>query len=485
MPSASLKHKAVSATIWSGVETFARLGLQFVITMVLARLLTPADYGAVGIISVFIGLAGVFIDLGLFSALVQRKNVTDTDLSSFFYFNTVAALVISLLIGLAASWIAVFYKMPILKPLTWLLAANLFIGSFGTVQGLVLTKTIDFRRKCGISLIPAVIAGCVAILMAWQGYGVWSLCVQFLIASTLRVLSGWWVIDWRPQWVFSWISIRSLFKSSSFLFLAEVSNALFSRINTLVIGKFYSAADLGYYSRGDGLQMLPGSVLSGIVENVAFPVFSSEHENKALLRAGLKKSITILMMLSMPIMVGMMVTAKPLVRVLFGAQWLPCVPYVQILCLSGLFRPLLVLNGSVHKALGLFSLIFRVDVAKRILAVLLLAITCPIGIAAIAWSTVLISVLNFMIAGYYSGKFIQYGLMRQILDLMPCISGCLVMVAGVWALSWLPIHPPIVMLAVQIASGAAIYVTFCHVFKLEAFTDALAIVRSRLPFGRV
>jgi O-antigen/teichoic acid export membrane protein len=324
----------------------------------------------------------------------------------------------------------------------------------------------------------------VAILMAWKGYGVWSLAVQFLLSSALRVLSGWWVVDWRPLWVFSWLSIRSLFKSSSFLFLAEVSNALFSRINTLVIGKFYSAADLGYYSRADGVQTLPGGVLTGIIDNVAFPVFSSVNHDTAFLRAGLKKSITIVMMLSMPIMVGMMVTAKPLVQVLFGVQWLPCVPYIQILCLRGLFLPLLILNGSLHKSLGVFSLIFRVEIAKRILVLLLLAIACPFGVAAIAWSTVLISVLNFMVGGYYSGKFVQYGLMQQIVDLAPCIGGSLVMASGVWALSWLPIHPPIVMLAVQTASGAAIFVAFCHVFKLAAFTDAVAIVRSRLPFGR-
>ena len=483
MSSATLKHKAVSATLWSGVDAFARQGLRFCISLILARLLTPADYGTVGLLIVFTGLADVFVDSGFSSALIQRKEINDTDLSSVFYFNIFMALLMAAALYLAAPWIAAFYKMPVLRPLTWLLAANMVVGSFSNIQGMLLNKALNIRRLCIIGLISATGSGAVAILLAWKGYGVWSLGIQFLIASVLRVVLIWWHVSWRPRWVFSLKSIRALFKFSSFLLLSSLADTLFGRLNTLFIGKFYSASDLGQYSRADGLQQLPGDTLSGIISRVAFPLFSASHTDERLLRAGLKKAITLVMMLNLPIMVGMLVTASPLVRVLFGAQWLPCVPYVRILCLGGMLWPLHVLNLSVLKAQGHSNLFFRLEVIKKTLGILLLAAACPFGIAAIAWSTALGAIISFVINAYYSGRFLQYGTLRQTLDLLPCFTGALVMAACVWALSFLPIQTPIVMLAIQIGAGVIVYVLFCLIFELKAFAEAVAIAKSRLPFG--
>jgi teichuronic acid exporter len=214
---------------------------------------------------------------------------------------------------------------------------------------------------------------------------------------------------------------------------------------------------------------------------VAFPIFSTAHEDKALLRAGLNKAITLVMMLNLPIMLGMVVTAKPLVYVVFGSQWLPCVPYVQILCINGMLWPLHILNLSVLKAQGHFNLFFRIEVFKKSLGLLLLAAACPFGITVIAWSTVLGAIISFAINAHYSGRFIKYGLWRQTLDLLPYSIGALVMATCVWALSFLPIRTPVVMLCVQVSVGVIVYVLFCRIFRVEAFADAVAIAKSRLP----
>jgi O-antigen/teichoic acid export membrane protein len=346
---------------------------------------------------------------------------------------------------------------------------------------MLLTKALNIRRQCVLGLISTIGSGAVAILLAWKGYGVWSLGLQSLTASVLGVILVWGCVSWRPRLIFAWQSIRGLFKFSSFLLLSNLSNTFFSRINALVIGKFYSATDLGHYSRADGLRLLPGDLLSEVINRVAFPIFSAAHEDKALLRAGLKKSITLVMMLNVPIMLGMLVTARPLVYVLFGAQWLPCVPYVRILCIGGMLWPLHILNLSVLTAQGHSNLFFRLEIIKKTLGILFLAAACPFGIMAIAWSVALGGFISFAINAYYSGRFLQYGMLRQVFDLLPIFTGALVMAACAWALSFLPIRPQIVMLAVQAAAGVIVYVLFCLIFKVKAFADVIAIAKSRLP----
>lgn len=480
MPKRDLQHKAVSATVWSGIDTLSRQGLQFGITLVLARLLTPADFGTVGMLVVFIGLAGVFIDSGFSSALIQRQDITDTDLSSVFYFNIMMSFVMGAALVLTSSWIASFYKMPVLKPLTWLLAANTVIGSFGTIQGMLLTKALNFRRQCFISLTTMTISGGVAILLAWKGYGVWSLGIQTLTATVLSVFLLWTFSDWQPHLTFSPRSIHSLFKFSSFMLLSSLLDTLFSRMNTLLIGKFYSASDLGYYSRADGLRLLPGNLLSGIISRVSFPIFAVAKTDKVLLRSGLKKAITFVMMLNVPIMLGMLVTAESLIVVLFGKQWLPCVPYIQILCLSGILFPLHVLNLNVLMAQGHSNLFFRLEVIKKVTGVVLLGAACSFGIVAIAWSAVLSGVIAFVINAHYSGKLLDYGVFRQTVDLLPCLAGSVLMAACTWFVTLLHIRPHILLLTVQVLTGVIIYVMFCHVLRLSSFVEMVKLVKTNL-----
>ncbi|HUL00882.1 MAG TPA: lipopolysaccharide biosynthesis protein [Nitrospirota bacterium] len=476
----TLKQKAVSATIWSGIDTLARQGVQFGITLILARLLTPTDYGTVGLLAIFFGVSGVFINSGFSSALIQRQEISDVDLSSVFYFNVCIALLCTLLLCAAAPCIAAFYNMPVLTPLTRLMAASLFIGAFGSIQSTLLSKSLNFRRQCIISLAAVVVSGIVAVVLAWRNYGVWSLAISTVAGTCVTTLLLWLLSSWRPRLVFSVTSVRSLFRFGSFLLISGLLDTLFSRMNTLVIGKFYSPKDLGYYSRADGTQQLPASLLANIITRVAFPIFAAAHSDKELLRTGLSKAIKMVMMLNIPVMLGMVVTARLLVLVLFGKQWLPCVHYLQILCIGGIFWPLHVLNLDILTAQGHSNLFFRLEVIKKVIGIFILGTACFFGINAIAWSTVVIGVIAFGINAHYSGLFLNYGTFRQTVDLLPYLAASLIMAFCVWTASMLPLQAPLLLLSTQIMIGVAVYILVCFSFRLSTFIESIELMTTRL-----
>ena len=259
--------------------------------------------------------------------------------------------------------------------------------------------------------------------------------------------------------------------------MAGLLETFFSRLNTLVIGKFYSAKDLGYYSRADGTSLLPGDITSGIIGRVAFPMFAAAQHDKALLKTGLRKAITMVMMINIPLMVGMLVTARPFVAVVFGSQWLPCVPYLQILCLGGILVPLHMLNLNILLAQGYSNLYFRLEVIKKTVGILLMGTACFFGITAIAWSSVLTGIIWFCINAHYSGRFLGYGSLRQTIDLLPNAGVGITMAVCTWSVSLLPITFPILLLAIQVLFGAVLYTTLCAMLRLEGFVNTWIMVR--------
>ncbi len=472
----TLKHKAVSASIWSAIDIFGRQGVQFGITIILARLLTPADYGTVGLLSIFIGLAGVFIASGFSTALIQRHEINDVDLSSVFYFNIGIALLLSALLSVSAPWIATFYNMPVLTPLTRLLAVGLFIGAFGSIQSTLMTKALDFRKQCIISLAAVVVSGAIAVILALQHYGVWSLAISTLVSTFVSTSLLWILNSWRPKYVFSLTAVRSLFSFGGYLLISGLLDTFYTRLNTLVIGKFYSPKDLGFYSRADSTQQLPASLLTGVIGRVAFPIFSEAHKDKKNLRVGLRKAITLVMMVNIPVMLGMVVTARSLVLVLFGKQWLPCVPYLKILCIGGILWPLHVLNLNALIAQGHSKLFFRLEVIKKVVGVIILGIASFFGILAIAWSIVITSIICFAINARYSALFLNYGTLHQSLDLLPYCATSIFMATCAWAVSLVPIHTPFILLIGQVMTGLATYSLACYVFRLPAFIESIELL---------
>lgn len=480
-----LSKKSTSAVLWGGTEIILRQGIGLVLSIILARLLAPEDFGVLAMLSIFVGVAGVFVDSGFGSALIQRQTITLEDTSSVFYFNIATALIMALLLAAVAPYIASFYRMPILKPLTWLMAFNLFLGSFRSIQAVLLTKELNFRTQMKVTLVATFVSGAIGIILAWRGWGVWSLALQTLVATFVTVLLLWVLSPWRPAFCFSFASLRSLFRYGSFMALSGLLDTAYTRLNTLIIGRVYSARDLGLYSRADHIQHLPTSTISTLLGRVAFPVFSAAAaQDTDTLRRAARKALTAIMLINTPLMLGILATARPLVHVVFGEQWLPCVPFLQVLSLAGVFWPLHVINLNLIKSRGRSDLFFRLEVIKKIFGLSALLVASTISIMAMAWSQVLVGFVCYFINAAYSGRLAGYSIGAQIRDMSPYLAVSGLMLGTTWSLTLWKTLPPAALLALQTLAGTGLYFSLCYALKLAAFRDVVARLQGALVENR-
>jgi len=478
MTLADLKSKSIKASVWSSIDSLSQQGLRFVITMMLARLLTPSDFGVVGMLAIFIGLSLAFVESGFPFALIQQKEIFEIDISSVFYFNIAMGLLCAVLLSMAAPSIAAFYHIPVLKPLTWLISANLFIGSLGSVQNTLLIKELNFKKICMISISSTIISGIVALILAWRQYGIWSLGIQTILATTITTILLWTWSSWRPRLIFSIQSIRKLFKYSSYILFTVLADVLYTRLSTIVIGKWYSASDLGFFTRADQTQQLPGGLILRSISRIAFPVFAAARDDKVMLKAGIKKAITATMFINIPLMFGLVVTAKPLILILFGNQWVPCVPYLQILSIGGILLPVDVMNMNVLIAQGHSDLLFRLTLIKKLVGIVLVGIACFFSISAIAWSVAVAGIVCFFINAHYTGTILGYGAYKQLRDVSPYLVGSIVMATSSLAVNLFTINGPFVLVLLQVAVGLIVYLLFCYIFKLNEFVAMLHLIRN-------
>jgi len=459
------------ATAWSGLDLLLRQGVQFGVSIALARLLTPADFGTVALLYLFVGIASLFIDTGFSAALVQRSEITKDDASSVFWFNVGAGALVALSLCAASPAIAAFYSMPVLIPLTCIMAANLFVTSLSSVHLTLLTKKLDFKTQAKIGFVATLVSGAVAVAMAWRGAGVWSLGVQVLVASVVTAILAWTLHEWRPLFRCSIASLRSLFRFSGYLFVYFSLDTIYSRLYTVIIGKLYSTSDLGLYSRADSTQRMPTSLLTGTIHRASFPIFAAASQDKELLRRGLRKAMLGLMWLNVPAMLGILVTAKPLILTLFGDQWLGSVTPLRVLCLSGILQPMQSLNGSVLMAQGHSKLLLKAEMILRVIGVITVIAASPFGVLAIAWSAVVYSVAGFLLKAHYSEALLGYSKVQQIRDMAPIAAVSTGMVLTVLLVSRLLHISSAGLLIAQVALGIGAYLVFSMVFKLEAFAE--------------
>ena len=429
-------------------------------------------------LSLFMAVAQTFVDSGFGSALIQRKEITDDDRLSVLFFSICAGVVTALLLCVGAPWIARFFHEDILVRLTRFLSLNLIINAFSTVQTASLARELDFRTPWKIGLVATGISGGVAVWMAWNGWGVWSLAVQSVLASLVSTCLLWAYRPWRPRGRFDRARLSSLFSFGSKLLASGLLNTLFERVHLMVIGKAFSPAALGLYTRAYSVQQFPANMLATIVTKVTFPVFASISEDRARLVTGVRKVLVSVMMLTMPMMLSLAALAKPLVLVLFGERWLPCVPYLSILALTGLFWPLHVINLSALMALGRSDLFLRAEIIKKVLVVVGLVATFKVSVLAVAWAALAVGVASYFVNAYYAGELTGYGAWRQAVDLAPYAaisfcSGGLALAVGA-SLSAFP------ALAVGAGTGiaSATYLTSCHLLGLAAFKDTVRALLS-------
>ena len=475
-----LKSKTLHALFWSFLERFGQQGIQFVITIILARLLLPEEFGLIAMLAIFIAIAQSFIDSGFGSALIQKKNATHVDECSIFYFNIFVGFLAAGLLCLAAPWIAGFYNQPLLVPLTCALSLNLIINAFGLMQTTLLTKHIDFKTQLKISVIATVISGTIGVAMALNGFGVWSLVAQSLGNNLFRTALLWFFNTWRPSLVFSFRSLRTMFAFGSRLLASGLLDTVFANIYLVVIGKLFSPMALGFYSQGKRIQELPVANISGIVSRVTFPVFSSVQGDKPRLKRGVRKALALLVMINFPMMVGLAIVAKPLVLVLLTEKWIPCVPYLQLLCVVGMLYPVHLINLNVLKAQGRSDLFLRLEILKKILIVIAIAVTYRWGIIAMIYGQIATSCLAYFLNAYYTGKMLDYPITEQIQDLIPSLALAGIMGVGVYALKYTPIVNQLTLLSTQIMTGVVLYALFCYIFRTSSFMEVIEIIKSKL-----
>lgn len=473
------------ALFWSLLERGGQQGIYLVISIILARLLLPEQFGLIAMLAIFMAIAQSFLDSGFGSALIQKKDATHVDSCSIFYFNITVGIAAASLLCLAAPWIAAFYEEPALTPLTRFLSLNLVINSFALIQSTLLVKHIDFKTQLKVSILATTGSGIIGVTLAYRGFGVWSLAVQSVMSTLFRTILLWFFNNWRPSLVFSFAALRGMFTFGSRLLVSGLIDTVFRNIYLVTIGKIFTATDLGFYSRAKSYQQLTAENLTNSVSRVTFTVFSSVQDDTSRLRRGVRKALTTLTFLNFPMMIGLLVTAKPLVLVLLTEKWAPCIPYLQLLCVIGLLYPLHVINLNVLKAKGRSDLFLRLEILKKILVVIVIAVTYRWGIQAMIYGQIGVSILAYYLNSYYTGRLIGYPLKEQIFDLLPYLGMAAVMGIGVYSLEGLRFPNNWTLLISQIVAGVIIYLALSRIFKMHAFVEIADILRniskSRMP----
>ncbi|MFH1115223.1 MAG: MOP flippase family protein [Pseudomonadota bacterium] len=475
-----LKTKTISALIWSSTDKAGVYLLQFVMGIVLARLLEPADFGLVGMLTIFLVLIQIFTDGGLSAALIQKKEPTNEEFSTIFYFNVLSAALGAGILFLCAPLVAGFYNEPLLDPLTKVLSLNLVFGSFGLVQSTRMTKRLDFRTQTKITLIATASSGFFAIMAALHGFGVWSLVIRELSGNVVRTTLFWMSSDWRPSPAFSIRRLREMLGFGSRLLASSLLFRLVDQADLVVIGKAFSAQDLGFYTRAGSLARVAPSGFSVVVNRVTFPVFSTIQDEPRRLKNGLKKILRVLALINLPAMTGLFVVALPTVELLLTPKWTPCVPYVRLLCLVGLLHPLHVINLPVLLAMGRSDLYLRLAIIKAVLTLSNAAVAWRFGIEALIWGQVALSIVCYYVNSYYTGILIGYSFLEQVRDLFPYLLGAVAMAVVIYPVKWLVPNNNLALLACQTVFGGLIYIGICRVFKLAGYMEVRGMLRSRM-----
>ncbi len=478
MAEESLKKKTVKGVAWTSLDQAATLGFGFVIGVILARILSPSDYGLLAMIAIFNAIAFAFINSGFGNALIRKPHLTEDDNSTAFYFNVVAGVVMTGVIWLIAPWVAIFYDKPILTQLLRVEGLLLIISSFTIVQGAQLTRALNFKAKMIINVSSQVVGGIVAIFVAYHGFGVWSLVILHIASSIVRLILLWVISSWRPHGHWNKSSFRYLWGYGSKLLASGILDTIYSNIYPIIIGKFYSAADLGQYIRARGYADLPSQGLTNVLQQVTFPVLSQIQEDDERLANNYRRLLRFSVFLVFPIMIGMAVLAHPLVISLVTEKWAQCVPYLQVICFASMWYPVHAINLNLLQVKGRSDLFLRLEIIKKVIITVVIFICVPYGIMGICTGAVCTSIICLAINTYYTGKLIHVGFFRQMMDMTPTLFASLATGALVY-FSVMPFDNDIVKLVIGIPLGMVFYLAIAWIFRMPELKEALDIIHRR------
>lgn len=476
--SESLKKKTVKGVAWTSLDQFAKLGFGFVIGVILARILSPSDYGLLAMIAVFNSIAFAFLDSGFGSALIRKPDLTESDNCTAFYFNIVAGVVLYGVIWLIAPWVSVFYDKPILTKLLRVEALLLIIMSFRIVQNTQLSRALNFKAKAIINVTADVVSGIIAVIAAYRGMGVWSLVLQHLASGIISLIMLWIFSPWRPRGKWDKRSFRYLWGYGSKLLASGLLDRIYGNIYPIIIGKFYSAADLGQYTRATHYAGMPSGILTGVLQKVTFPVLSHIQEDTERLGNSYRRMLRFTVFIVFPVMIGMAVLAHPLVIALVTDKWAQCVPYLQIICFSSMWYPVHAINLNLLQVKGRSDLFLRLEIIKKALITAVIFVCVPFGIIGICYGAVFTSLACLAINTYYTGKLIKVGFVRQMMDMTPTLLAALAMGAVVY-FAVMPFDSNVVKLVIGIPLGMVVYLAIAKVFRMPELQEVLDIIHRR------
>lgn len=413
----SVKSKTVNGFKWGVIDNFANSGVTFVVGLVLARLLLPEEFGVLGIITIFINLSITIIDGGLATALIRKKDVCELEYNTVFYSNLCVSFLLMLLLLLGSGAIADFFGQPILLPTLSVMSLVLLINTLSLIPKTILIKRLDFKSQAIFSLIASLSSGAVGIIMAYKGFGVWSLVAQQLSRQILMAVGFWYVCHWHPKIMFSISSFKDLFGFGSKLLVANLVNSLFKDAFIAVIGKFYSTKDLGYYNRAEQFNAILSSNLGQIVRKVSLPTLSQIQDEDERLKATFRKLMMYVAILSFAAVFTLSATAEPLIVLLIGDRWLPSVSLLRIMCFYAAIYPLNMLNLNVLNVRKRSDYMLKLEIIKKLMFLPVIAVGFFFEIKVMLWAAVIYYYIEFFINGWYSYKLIGYGTKAQVKDL--------------------------------------------------------------------
>ena len=469
------KQTVFSNLIWRFMERCGAQVVAFVVSIVLARLLDPALYGRIALVTVITSILNVFVDSGMANALIQKKDTDDLDYSSVFYFNVAFCLVLYLGLFLAAPLLSRFYHDSSLVPVFRVLGLTIVISGVKNVQQAYVAKTMQFRRFFFSTLGGTVLSAIVGITMAYRGFGIWALVTQQVLNAAVNTAILWLTVGWKPRRIFSLERLKGLVSYGWKILVSGLLDTVYLKLYQLVVGLRYTEADLAFYNKADQMPLLLVENINNSIDSVLLPVLSAEQDSRESVRAMTQRAIKTSTYIMMPLMAGLAVCAEPLIRLLLTEKWLPCVPYMRIFCIVYAFYPLHTANLSAIKALGRSDIFLKLEVLKELVSIVLLLVTMRYGVYAIALGLLVSSVASQLINSWPNRKMLGYTYPQQLRDMAPAILLSLLMAACVWPIQRLGLSD-FVTLLIQVPLGVAVYAGVSAALKLESFRFLLEVI---------
>lgn len=483
MAEKSLKNKTVKGTIWSGIDNVIQFGVTFIVSIVLARLLSPDDYGLIGIIAIFTAVCQALINGGFTTALIRKKDATDDDYNTAFIVNLGVSVLIYVVVFLISPFIAVFFHRDELVALTQVSSLGMIIGALGLVQQTRLTKRIDFKTQTKITIVASVASGMVGITMALMGLGVWSLVAQSLTSQGLRTILLWVANRWVPQLRFSSASFHELFGFGWKMMLSGVLDTIWKELYQVVVGKFYSPATLGQYTRAKSFSQLFSSNLTNVIQRVTYPVLSNIQDDKERMISAYRRIIKVTMFITAISMFFLGAISEPLLYCLIGPKWYEATTYLPLICITGSFYPLHAINLNMLQVQGRSDLFLGLEIVKKIIGILPLSVCFMYGVMPMLYVSVLTSIICYFLNSYFPGKMLGYSSWMQIKDIAPSYGLATLVVLCVFFLKYLPISYWIV-LPLQIILGFVVLICVCQKTKMEEYEELKQMVEPYFKKGK-